>query len=443
MQLITLVNGTQLKFDPIRVKFFQMDNTPITVKNDVNADQDCSKVSNQLNMHMHANTRFDNPKNLRIVLGHACNFKCKYCSQSHSPLDLPPARQVSKFMIDLLRTTNLSQLKVIQFWGGEPLLYWPTIRFFMDAFRDLNANIGFSIVTNGSLITRHMGDIILNDDQFGFILSHDGPGQRLRGIDPLNPGSRTREILLQLAKEKVPNQHRKYLNEGRNFAVNPVITSAVGSLTSLVEWYDKAFDGCEVPIAESIPVIPIQDNTAQYALHHDNLPKYTAMIYHDLLKLGLHRFDNYKMLYDLFLQKWSLPQFLVNPKKALCFTTDPYMLTLDLNGKILPCQTFAASDYLGNGEPASYSSLLDFGDKTDLNSTGPSIKMPTVHGYSSRGGKCDNCPVVSFCMGGCPYLVNGQHDIDCRVKYHHFLGLLFTFITMAFGEKVLKIETIV
>lgn len=437
MYTIHFRNGQTIKFDPIKVKFFDPHDNPIRVSASIRTDPDCSKVTNQLNHHIHKNFRSKHPTNLRIVLGHACNFRCAYCSQDHKHLEKIPSEKIKAFADQLAATIQFDKLKIIQFWGGEPLLYWDEICELMDIFRSIHPTVGFSMVTNGSLMTTEIADRINNDQGFGFILSHDGPGQALRGIDPLRKGSKTREILLDMARRNQPKQDRRYVNEGRNFAINPVITTEVKSLVNLVRWYDEVFEGLVVPIAESIPVIPIQEGTQQYALHHDNLSAYTKMLYNDLLTLGIQRFDNYHLTLELFVQKLNLDDFEVNPTKALCFTTDPNMLTVDIDGNVLPCQTFGVEDILQTGEPANCGTL------EDLKNSEPHkhlLKMPTVHGYKSREGKCEGCPVVSFCMGGCPYLVDGAHNVDCKVKYHHFLGLMMTYITILFGERILSIE---
>lgn len=435
MYAINFKDGRSVLFDPIKVKLYNPDGSKIDVSAAVRVDPDCSKVRNQLNHHVHKNFRSKYPTNLRIVLGHACNFRCKYCSQAHTKKSDISEEKIQSFMDSIKQTIGFDNLKIVQFWGGEPLLYWDEIVKLMDALREVHPGVGFSLVTNGSLITDEIADHILNDHAFGFILSHDGPGQALRGIDPLREGSKTREILLRMARHNLPKQNRRYVNEGRNFAVNPVITSEVKSLINLVKWYDEAFEGMQIPIAESIPVIPIQEDTAQYALHHADLAAYTRMLYNDLLTLGIHRFDNYHLTLELFVQKLNMDDFEVNPAKALCFTTDPNMLTVDIDGNVLPCQTFGVDDILQTGEPANCGTLEDL-RLSDPTKNDNRLHMPTVHGYQSRGNSCTRCPVVSFCMGGCPYLIGKAHEVDCNVKYHHFLGLLLTYMTLLFGDRV-------
>ena len=442
---------TQLMFDPIRVKFCTVNSSdeekPVDIQIPLlGIDQDCSKLRNQVSQHTHENTRFNNPRNLRIVLGHACNFRCKYCSQTHAEKSSVSPTDVFAFVNLCDRTLDYSQLKLIQFWGGEPLLYWPAIKLLMREFKARIPGVGFSMVTNGSLLTREITDDILAEEEFGFILSHDGPGQHLRGIDPLRRDSRTRPLLLELATAKCQNDvYRRTSNSGRNFAVNPVITSAVvkdvASLLDLVDWYDTVF-GRAIPIAESIPMIPIQAGTEQYAPCWGNLDLYEEMLVYTFQQIPIERFDNYRLLYELFATKLMMPEFEVNPTKALCFTTDPFMLTIDIDGNILPCQTFSKDSILMDGSKACTNNL-----HKRFSGQPPKSKivdsLPTIHNWAHldrAGNNCRKCPVVSFCMGGCPYLTGDAHRIDCEVKKHHFHALLRIFASRILMRKVTSIK---
>lgn len=401
-------------------------------------DQDCSKATNQLSSHTHRNTRFNNPKNLRIVLGHACNFRCKYCSQQHAKKAEVTEENIVNFLRLCDEKLDYSQLRLIQFWGGEPLLYWDPIRRFIKEFKARRPEVGFSMVTNGSLITDEVVKDILDVEDFGFILSHDGPGQSLRGIDPLRKGSKTRECLLEIARTKnTGDLYRVYSNQGRNFAVNPVITSASPSLLQLVQWYDENI-GMAVPIAECIPMIPIQPGTEQYAPYWKEPRRYEAMITRTFNSLPLERFDNYKLMYDLFVNKLVDPNFSVNRTKALCFTTDPFLLTVDIDGNILPCQTFNKNDTLMDGSSANCGNLRDapdaHGKREQLTES-----MPPIHNWDDITrvtSGCDKCPGLSMCMGGCPYISDDAHRVDCTIKYHHFRGLLKVFLSKLLQRKI-------
>ena len=69
-------------------------------------------------------------KNLKLQLGVNCNFKCKYCIQASG--DSYMSKSVSfddavKLINALKDKLDLSGLKKIELWGGEPFVYWPLL----------------------------------------------------------------------------------------------------------------------------------------------------------------------------------------------------------------------------------------------------------------------------------------------------------------------------
>jgi uncharacterized protein len=76
---------------------------------------------------------------------------------------------------------NLNQLS-IQFFGGEPLANWETIKGVLDHFKngeDINFDIRYSIVTNGSLITEEIADYFYRY-RVPVVVSFDSPSDNNR-----------------------------------------------------------------------------------------------------------------------------------------------------------------------------------------------------------------------------------------------------------------------
>lgn len=438
----TTFGGRTFHYDPKSASLFYVKNNkeiiPVTGdrlagKLNLDIDMECSKVRNQTSKHTHKNVRFKNPTNLRIFLGGYCNFRCKYCSQEHTEKELITPDKLKDFMKSLDAHLDMSSLNLVQFWGGEPLMYWDAICYLMDAFMERLPRIGFSMVTNGSRMNETIAKRILSMDNFGLILSHDGPGQHLRTISEATDAlrnKRLKSLFLTIAKEKCAHgDKRTFANEGRNFAVNPVLTVANNNLPELVAWYDETF-GVEVPIAECIPLIPT--STEMMALTPFDIgdvyfsegvllysaAKYARMIYNTFTTMPLERFDNYNLQYKLFLAKVLSPDFQVNSTKASCFTTDPYVLTLDIDGNILPCQTYHNRRCGNINVPVK---------KSDERILDGLVELPVLNNWKKRS-ECHNCPALPFCMGGCPYLSEDAHEIDCKIKLTHYHGLVCVYL---------------
>lgn len=134
-----------------------------------------------------------------IMMGTACNFSCVYCSQSTSlqgiqKKDCRPhiSKHPSKEFLDYIakygQELNLSKMKrkpTICFWGGEPLLYFDTIKQIVDALGENVSKVKLGTVTNGEKLSDEMVDYF-NKNNIVLNLSHDGPNTIItRGKDVL------------------------------------------------------------------------------------------------------------------------------------------------------------------------------------------------------------------------------------------------------------------
>ena len=102
-----------------------------------------------------------NIKSVYIKLGASCNLHCKYCHAESKVIHFNPE------ILPVLKGLNLRQ---VHFGGGEPLLYWDTIRKITEY---LGKTIQYKIVTNGTLFTQEIVDFC-NQYNFFFHISLDG-----------------------------------------------------------------------------------------------------------------------------------------------------------------------------------------------------------------------------------------------------------------------------
>jgi len=139
---------------------------------------------------------------VKIQLGLSCNYSCDYCSQKfvERPRETN-AKDIENFM-EMFKTLEFNEedgLRV-EFWGGEPLVYWKTLKPLAEAvaefFKDWRKKPVFSIITNGSILTEEIC-AWLYSMEFHVAISHDGPGQHVRGPDPF-ADPKKREIILDL-----------------------------------------------------------------------------------------------------------------------------------------------------------------------------------------------------------------------------------------------------
>ena len=111
-----------------------------------------------------------------IMLGHACNLNCKYCLQ-HDVVNVAFGNEINPnvyhFIIDIARNQNRKLF--LQFYGGEPLVYFDKIKEFINGLieNDVPNNVSFSMITNGKLIDEDKIDF-LNKHFSNITISWDG-----------------------------------------------------------------------------------------------------------------------------------------------------------------------------------------------------------------------------------------------------------------------------
>lgn len=92
-------------------------------------------------------TPYNLTKRLKIRLGGSCNQCCSFChSNTNDEYEFNPE------LIPFIKYTGFER---IRYNGGEPLLYWDTIKHIIDNVPDY---IEHSIVTNGSLFTEEIAN---------------------------------------------------------------------------------------------------------------------------------------------------------------------------------------------------------------------------------------------------------------------------------------------
>ena len=96
-----------------------------------------------------------------------------------------------------------------EYWGGEPFVYWKTFKPLAEAIIKQYPNAEHSVITNGSLLDLEK-IMWLDQHSFSVGISHDGPGQHVRGPDPLADNS-SRMAVVALYKLLAP-KHKVSFN---------------------------------------------------------------------------------------------------------------------------------------------------------------------------------------------------------------------------------------
>ena len=342
-------------------------------------------------------------KSLKIQLGLKCNYACSYCSQAEHIVDAEDTNNddVQNFL-DKMDTWITSEPQKIEFWGGEPLVYWKKVQILAPALKAKYPNAQMSIITNGAILTKEIVDYIIQYDM-NVTISHDGPGQHLRGPDPLDD-EEVKKVWL-------------YLFEQRpfNVGINSVLTAKNHNPAAIRRWFlDKIGDVVQIGLEGIVN-------------SHDNNPEatFTEQDYAELES-------------DIFFALWNgeppssaLWQRSRNFLNTLATGSDSdYMwqkcgmdqrdqIAVDLLGNAMTCHN------TGSKGKHNLGSVYDF----------ENIKLDTSWHWSQRD-ECSHCPMLQLCSGSCMFLDGNDFAVTCHNEYH-YAKPIFAFVLAAFFGYVL------
>lgn len=127
-------------------------------------------------------------------IGHEyCNMCCKYCCCHPKPKDANLKdyfKLDQEKMVELIRATDIKRgcpdaKHSFEIWGGEPLFNFDAFVETYDTLDGAFPGSTFWTSTNGILLgDDHICDVLVANN-IRIQLSHDGLGQKLRGVDPL------------------------------------------------------------------------------------------------------------------------------------------------------------------------------------------------------------------------------------------------------------------
>lgn len=134
-----------------------------------------------------------------LMLGNSCNMNCAYCLQ-HPLVHKALTREVNPEIYDFLEEVINENTRPLhlQFYGGEPLLYFETIQEVVAAVKQRKLPMTFGIITNGRALTDEMVRFF-NARNFTVCVSWDGPHvKETRGYDVFSvPEIRERILALE------------------------------------------------------------------------------------------------------------------------------------------------------------------------------------------------------------------------------------------------------
>ncbi len=334
------------------------------------------------------------PRVLKISLGLSCNYECEYCSQRFVPrADETNPGDVDAFIAGLDSWVKTPPEK-IEFWGGEPLVYIKTLRPLAERLREKFPQARLSIITNGSLLTEEVNEWI---DQMGFGvgLSHDGPGQHVRGPDPLQDPQKRAAIL---------DLYRRLAPKGR-MSFNAMMNRANTSRAAIQQFFIDFTGDPMVRIGEGSFVDAYDDGGIAMSLQQEDHTPYRSRAFHELRAGQASNFGGIADKVANFINSLRTAR----PASSLgqkCGMDRPDNMAVDLHGNVLTCQNTSIKGVAPNGQSHNLGNVADL----------QRVKLTTSTHWSKRTD-CPSCPMLQICQGSCMYLEGPLWERSCDNAY--------------------------
>lgn len=303
------------------------------------------------------------------------------------------------------------------FWGGEPFVYWKTLKPLAERLRLMYPNANFSIITNGSLL-----DVEKNEwlDNLGFSvgISHDDPGYHVRGIDPMND-SEQRAAILDLYHRLKP--------KGR-VSINAMVHNGNQSRSDIQKWMIENF-GADVIIGEGAFIDPYDEGGLDSVLKQESDHfEYRKNAFKDIQSGNTSSFHITKAKVIDFIESITMAR----PASSLgqkCGMDKKENIAVDLRGNVLTCQNVSAVSTAPNGQGNKLGNISNMED----------VKLNTSTHWSKRG-ECPSCPVLQLCQGSCMFLEGNLWDAGCDASYSDNIPFFVSGIELMTGYTVSRID---
>lgn len=324
-----------------------------------------------------------------IMLGDACNFKCKYCLQGEHNNPVIAPNLSDKFLAFLDEYPSDSTR--LSFWGGEPLLYFDSIKQIVDRYKE---KFTYEMVSNGSLLTEDIVNF-LNENKIAYHLSHDGKyTEETRLVDVLK-NERIKSLF-----ERIDTK-----------SVNVTITSKSPSMKEIFAYYPSNY-GININTMINTTNTDISRNYADFDYEkYKRDYEYLFKSFEDYLdgdKSKSREAGNVTRLMG------SFQAFLKEGRQRnRCFACGhgKKMLNIDCNGNFYICHNSKVS--IGSTE----NTMQDIAKNLD------NILVKTR-------SKCESCEVNNICSGSC-FMLDGYGEKQNCEMLKNFYNLFISWLLKA------------
>lgn len=321
-----------------------------------------------------------------IMLGSACNLNCKYCMQHdirEAQVESKDSSKVVRFILD--RAEEQETPIDVRFYGGEPLLYFETIK---DIISKLGNKVQYSIITNGKLLDREKVDFF-NRIEMHVGVSWDGiVSKDTRGYNVIKENV---EMVLRIKRLSISGVLSGLVYPKELFASLNIINN---------EYFNIYGYSIGFAIEELLDFGGTTEDLTK--IDFDRVRKDMEfacdMVYNNSNKLSLD--IRVQMAHRTMMEIKQAEEYnFINPERMKC-SNGYNVLNVDLDGNMYNCHN--TRTIVGNveGDCEEYIKNVEAIDATRTN-------------YP----KCKDCSIYSFCQCGCPLVKDDAREtFYCDLK---------------------------
>lgn len=357
-----------------------------------------------------------------IMLGNECNLNCKYCLQ-HPLVEHPISHEINPDIYDFIEEVSNeisdgNKLR-LQFFGGEPLLFWDNIKKIVAETQKRNLPVEYSVMTNGKLITQEMVEFF-NQYDFWVCVSWDGFNVlQTRGFDAFAPGSEQRELILKINQLGVSAVLSAYAYPIDICDAFQMIENAYYPIHKhhLYMNVDEIMDTGGIP--QDLTHFDYDRLVAEISALTDEYleERKTGDVPNDKYARNVYIHEKYNRLRWFYMNEYNNGEY----KGITCCCGNGYTTyNLGLDGSLYPCHNTSIKAGSIYDSYMNYMNNIISGDTT-----------------KERRDICKECPAVAYCCGGCKLISHdARQQTYCKLKRSVFIPVLRK--VQELGKKVMS-----
>ena len=352
---------------------------------------DCEKERQEVLTYLDQINQLNTRLRVSVILGMECNFACIYCyegalkgkhAMNDATADQIVAYLKSRFGPDKKKMT-------LDFYGGEPLLYTKRIEYLARALQPWveaqGAAFDFSLVTNGSLLTKKIVDRLKPLGLKSAKITIDGPADIHNTFRPFKSGEQSFAVIVKNIQEVCGDLR---INLGGNFT-----RDNYHCFPELLDHLEESGLGPEnLGVVKFDAVMQVNDTIASpefrggcASTDEPWLINASLMLREELLKRG-----------------YDFPK--LQPAPCMVDVEDGFVV--HYNGDIYKCVTLIGHEKYKTGDVWKGSG--DYRQTYNLD-------------HWKQEEKCTNCAYLPLCFGGCRYSEyqrsGTMENVDCQKEY--------------------------